>query len=159
MGIEASTKWLLGKLPTSWVPVSRRAYPVAIVLLVLSYGAYRVSREALGMRALQTRYATLAQQHAWLRAQRQGRVWLDSLSRPYQGMYWYHLGLLRHAPLPLAVSQKLPVTAVGLAPEYAVCDRQHEAGIPLALVNRPPAYADARLYCWRLPQAARLKSQ
>ena len=149
---EAAARWLLARLPAGGVQAARRLYPVALAGLVLAYGAYRFGREARGMRVLAARYAALYRQQQWLRAQQPSRVWLDSLSRPYQGIYWYHIGLLHHAPLPLVVVPALPTNAASR--EYAVLDRQHGAKPPPALATRPPAYRDAYVCIWQLPRLA-----
>ena len=149
--VEFAVWWVVAHLPKRWGRAACQFYPVALACLVLAYGAYRFAREATGIRALAGRYAVLQQQHTWLRAQHPGRVWLDSLSRTYQGIYWHHRGLLQAAPLPLVVAKKLPQVATGPGREYVVFDRQHARAMPPVLAARPPVYADKYLYIWYLP--------
>ncbi|GAB3634489.1 hypothetical protein GCM10027422_00790 [Hymenobacter arcticus] len=151
--VEATAAPVVARLPRRWARAAWQHYPVLLASLVLAYGAYRFTREATGMRALAGRYAGLQQQHAWLRAQHPERVWLDSLSRTYQGIYWYHWGLVRAAPLPLRVVPKLPQVAAGPGREYVVFDRQHAGPMPPMLAGHAPAYAGSSVYIWQLPYA------
>jgi len=157
--VERAAGWALAQWPGRWQPAIRQGYPLALAALVLAYGGYRFMREAVGMRALAGRYAVLRQQHTWLRAQHPSRVWLDSLSRTYEGIYWHHRSLLQAAPLPLVVTQKLPQAAAETSREFVVFDRQHAGVLPPALARRPPAYADRYVYIWRLPASGEVRKQ
>ncbi len=148
--VEAAARWVLFYWPMRWKRAVWQIYQVVLAGLVLAYGAYRFTREATGMRALAGRYAVLQQQHTWLRAQHPNRVWLDSLSRTYQGIYWHHWGLLQAAPLPLVVAKKLPQAAVGSGREYIVFDRRHAIILPPLSVKRPPDYIDNNAWMWKL---------
>lgn len=78
---------LAARLRAPW-PRGWRVGSLGILLLIISgYGAYRLRHEAVGMQAIAAQPAHLRRQLGWLRAQRPTRVWLDSLSRPYQGIY------------------------------------------------------------------------
>lgn len=150
--VEAAAAPVVAQLPKHWQRAARQHYPVLLAGLVLAYGAYRFAREATGMRALAGRYTVLQQQHAWLRAQHPERVWLDSLSRTYQGIYWHHWGLVRVAPLPLLVAPKLPQVAAGPGREYVVFDRRHAGVLLPMLAGYAPAYADSCVFIWQLPR-------
>ena len=133
------------------------SYLLVVVLVTAAYGTYRLRREATGMRAIAAQHGHLRRQHAWLRAQRPTRVWLDSLSRPYQGIYWYHVGVLNHGRLPLAVARRLPALATGSRREYAVFYRAGGTAPPPLLQAQQPAYVDDYIQVWRLPFLAKIQ--
>ena len=139
--------WPRARWPQWW----RASLAVALLITVCAYGTYRLGHEAVGMRAIAAQHRRLSQQAAWLRAQHPTRVWLDSLSRPYQGIYWHHLGVLAHAPLPLRVAKVLPAAATNGPGEYAVFYRAGGTAPPPALAAHAPAYTDPYLYVWKLP--------
>ncbi|MVN75490.1 hypothetical protein GO988_04050 [Hymenobacter sp. HMF4947] len=143
---------LAARLRARW-PRYWQAGTLGLLLVTISgYGIYRLSHEAVGMRAIATQHAHLRQQLGWLRAQGPARVWLDSLSRPYQGIYWYHLGVVQQVPMPLVVAKTLPTHATQAgANEYAVFCRGRGTVPPPALAAQAPAYTDAYIYVWKLP--------
>ena len=137
---------LRGRWPRWW----RGTCLATLVLIISVYGGYRLHREAAAMEAIAVQHEYLSRQYAWLWAQHPARVWVDSLSRPYQGIYWHHLGLQKQQALPLMVTGMLPSVASRGGREYAVFCRKGGL-VPPALLARPPAYADERIYIWQLP--------
>ena len=150
---------LLREVSHRWWPLFRARWPewwrgvyLGILVLIISlYGSYRLHREAAAMEAIAVQHEYLGRQYAWLWAQHPARVWVDSLSRPYQGIYWYHLGLQKQQALPLVVTRALPSVASGGGLEYAVFCRRGGLAPPPTLLARPPVYADERIYIWQLP--------
>ena len=156
---------LLQELLKRWRPLLERRWPwrwrgayMGLLLLLIGVcGGYRLHREAGAMRAIAVQQEYLARQHAWLWARQPARVWVDSLSRPYQGIYWYHLGLQKHQPLPLVVTKNLPLVATGGGREYAVFYRDGGLAPPPTLLAQPPAYVDKRIYIWQLPSQTKIQ--
>jgi hypothetical protein len=140
----------LGRWPAR--PGARTRQAVALGVLVVGYGAYRLRAENELLQSLLRHRQVVARQYRWLQAQRPQCVWLTEANRVDHGVYWYHQGLVSGAPLPLVVAAALPGAATSpLAREYVVFNRQHPTAPPPAtLRGRAPAYADAYIYVWRL---------
>jgi hypothetical protein len=153
LGQEALGRWRTRRQP--WWPGTRARQAVAVGVLVVGYGAYRLRAENELLQSLLRHRQVVARQYRWLQAQRPQRVWLTEDNRVDHGIYWYHQGLVSGASLPLVVAAALPGAATPpLAREYVVFNRQHHtAPPPAALQSRAPAYADAYIYVWRLGAA------
>ncbi|MGI4872992.1 MAG: hypothetical protein ACRYFX_17665 [Janthinobacterium lividum] len=142
-------------LATRWRPWpgAANSQVLAIGALVVLVGGVHFWPEQVVRREFRRHYQAVGQEYAWLRAQHPQRVWLDEASRAYYGIYLYHVGLVRGAPLPLAVAAVLPTVARSSGTEYVVVKQSGTE--PNGRAGRAPVYADAYICVWQLPRASK----